>query len=264
MRPCATAPEPDHLLAVLARTALLGRLSEAERARVAERLTFHFVPGGEAVVRPGDRADAVWIVIHGRLRTWWDIDGSGRIEPHEAVDELGEGGLIGDVGLLSGEAHEALVIAVRDTELARLSATDLWELVRHHPELAETLGRGAVQLLRAAFRAPVRPDLVNVAVVPIDPGAPLRTFASALADALGANRSLRYVHADLFDAEVGPGASADDVDAWDATDRRIVRWVTEQERRYRFIVYEADRTWSAWTRRCAGSAWRTASASSAS
>ncbi|MCA9495070.1 MAG: patatin-like phospholipase family protein, partial [Myxococcales bacterium] len=168
----------------------------------------------------------------------------------EAVDELGEGGLVGDVGLLSGEPHEALVIAVRDTEVARLAAADVWAMVREHPELAEVLGRGAVQLLRAAFRPPLRPDLVNVAVVPIDQGAPLRTFASALADALGAGSSLRYVHAELFDAEIGEGASTDDVDAWDQTDRRIVRWVTEQERRYRFIVYEADRTWTAWTRRC--------------
>jgi NTE family protein len=250
IRPSINAPDPPHLRTVLGRSPLFSVLTEDEREEVAALLSFGFVPGGEVLFQPGDPSDTLYLVVHGRLRIFWDLDGSGRIEPHEAVDDIGEGGIVGDVGMLSDDPHHAMVIAVRDTEVGCLSEEVLWQLAHRHPVLARRLGYHAVQRLQGALRAPLEPERVNVAVVPADEGAPIQAFAAALAQALGALLPLLHVSADRFDQELGSGASQDDVDRWDEMDRRIVRWVCDQERCYRFILYEADPTYTAWTRRC--------------
>lgn len=249
-RPSANAPDPDHLWAVLGRSPLFGGLPEEARRRVAERLRWLYVPGGEALYRPGDPTDDLFLVVHGRLRVHLDLDRDGRIDADEVVDEVGEGGVVGDVGMLSDDPHDEWVLAVRDTEVGALRESELWALVAEHPALARRLGHHAVHRLRAAFRPALVPERVNVAIVPADPEAPLRAFAAALAEALGATDPLLYVNAERFDAELGAGTSRDDVDAWDHTDRRVVRWICEQERRHRFVLYEADGDYTPWTRRC--------------
>jgi predicted acylesterase/phospholipase RssA len=243
-------PDPDHLRQVLARCPLFGALTPEERDAVSQTMTWCFVPGGQALLRPGDPSDALYLVVHGRLRVLWDLDGSGAIGALEAIDDMGDGGIVGDVGMLTDEPHRALVVAVRDTEVGRLSRDQLWALVDRHPVLARHLGRNAVRRLRAALSPPIEPDHVNVAIVPASPDAPLAAFAAALAENLGSFHPLRFVDAARFDAELGDGHSLDDVDAWDHTDRRVVHWICEQERRFRFILYQADTTYTAWTRRC--------------
>ncbi|MEZ4234975.1 MAG: cyclic nucleotide-binding and patatin-like phospholipase domain-containing protein [Myxococcota bacterium] len=250
VRPSADAPDPAHLRRVLARCPLFGAVSEEVRERIGAQMAWCYVPGGQALIRPGDPPESLYLVVHGRLRVLWDVDGSGVITAREAIDDLGEGGVVGDVAMLSDEPHRSLVLAVRDTEVGRLTRDQIWALIDAHPVLARDLGRNAVRRLRAALAPPVQPDHVNVAIVPASPDAPLAAFAAALAENLGRFHPLRFVDAARFDAELGAGASRDDVDAWDQTDRRVVQWVVEQERQYRFILYQADPTCTAWTRRC--------------
>lgn len=250
VRASKNAPELAHVLAVLARSPLFGVLPEDTRQTVAGAFEWCYAPGGQAVLGPGDPPEAVFLVVHGRLRVFWDLDASGRVDVSEATSDVSEGGVVGDIGMLSDAPHRGLVVAVRDTELGRLPKDRLWALALQFPELARRLGQHAVQRLQAAFRPPIQVDRVNVALVPVDADAPLRRFASALATELETFDRLLYVNAERFDAELGTGAHDDDVDQWDETDRRVVRWICAQERTHRFILYEADPNWTPWTRRC--------------
>lgn len=250
MRRSDGPPDADHLRQVLARCPLFGALDPDVRDAVARDMQWCFVPGGQALLRPGDAPEALYLVVHGRLRVLWDLDNSGRIGATEAIDDLGDGGVVGDVAMLSDEPHRALVVAVRDTEVGRLTRAQLWAWIDRHPILARQLGRNAVRRLHAALSPAIEPDHVNVAIVPAAPDVPLTAFTAALAENLGRFHPLRFVDAARFDAELGDGHSRDDVDAWDHTDRRVVHWICEQERAYRFILYQADPTYTAWTRRC--------------
>ncbi|MEQ1570889.1 MAG: cyclic nucleotide-binding domain-containing protein, partial [Myxococcota bacterium] len=250
MRRSANAPEPEHLRAVLGRCELLGGLGEAERAAVADALEWCYVPGGERVFGPGDPSDALYVVVHGRLRVYWDLDGSGRIDPQEQVDEVAEGGVVGDVGMLSDDPHTSLALAVRDSELGRLPEAKFWALAERYPSLTRRIGRHAVRRLQAVLHPSPPPERVNVAVVPADASAPAAALVRALAEALDAMHPALAVDPESFDRALGPGASTDDVDRWDELDRRVVRWICDQERRHRYILYRTDPRWTAWTRRC--------------
>lgn len=226
-----SAPDADHLARVVARAPLFAALGDP-----AAVLDWRFAPGGTEVWAPGEPVPGLWLVVHGRLRVR-GVDG--------LTEDIGEGGVVGAAEVLAGGAARSRVVAVRDTELGLLPAERLPELFRTHPDAGMALARSAV----AAPAADVE-ELVSLAVVPIDDGAPRSAFAEALGAALGSGRPLDRVDRERFAAELGPEAADDDVDAWDATDRRVVRWVLEREARSRFLVYETDAVASPWTRRC--------------
>src|SRR5262245_8464182 len=98
MRRSRNAPDPTHLLAVVGGSPLFGILDEDVRREVVARMEWCYVPGGDVVFGPGDPSDALFLVVHGRLRIFWDLDASGSIDAHEAVDDVGEGGVVGDIG----------------------------------------------------------------------------------------------------------------------------------------------------------------------
>jgi predicted acylesterase/phospholipase RssA len=90
----------------------------------------------------------------------------------------------------------------------------------------------------------------TIGVLPAGTAAPLKQFSALLADALSDAGSILLLDSQRFDQHLGEGAARDDIDVWDETDSGIAAWLTEQEAVHRFVLYEADRENSAWTRRC--------------
>jgi predicted acylesterase/phospholipase RssA len=91
---------------------------------------------------------------------------------------------------------------------------------------------------------------LSVAILPADPDAPLDEFVRLLSTAVAEYDTALDISARSFDEALGEGSAQDDVDLWDETDRKAVTWIAEQERNHRFLLYETDAEYSAWTRRC--------------
>jgi predicted acylesterase/phospholipase RssA/CRP-like cAMP-binding protein len=99
---------------------------------IAQRVTWHDLPAGDVLFERGDRADAAFLVVSGRLA----------IErPREQLIEVGRGGVVGEFGLLDDRERSATVRALRDTTLARLSADSFRALTVDHTDLAMGLVR---------------------------------------------------------------------------------------------------------------------------
>src|SRR5262245_40799984 len=110
-------PPPDDVRAFLRATELFGRLDEVALAKVAESLEWDQIDGGETLFRQGERGEALYIVVSGRLRvTVAREDGSEWV-----VREVGRGENVGELSVLTEEPRSATVSAVRDTDLARLT-----------------------------------------------------------------------------------------------------------------------------------------------
>ena len=248
MRPCTSPPDPEHVRLTVGAARLLRGLPDALVDALIERLTWWYVPGNEVMIEPGDAAEAIYVVLYGRAAVRSDLDRDGTITPDETVDELGPGDVVGLIAAATGVAHTEQVVAARDCELGRLGVDELWGLAGAFPGLARRLAADALELARHRLR-PRLPTLTNVALVAGSAEVSLRAFGAELATALGVLEPVLFVTASSFDAAVGAGASGDDIEAWDATDRRIVAWVGEQERTHRFILYAADDDPTPWTDR---------------
>lgn len=93
------------------------------------------VPAGEVIIREGDAAGHLCIVIRGRVVVS-KKDGSTR---SKNIVEFGPGHAFGEMSLVDGEPRSASVTAVTDTEIVVISDRGFAELQTQVPRLALAL-----------------------------------------------------------------------------------------------------------------------------
>ena len=101
-------------------------LEDAERARLAAELETLNLKRGDVLVRQGETADALYIVVTGRFVVTLD----GRREP---VAELGPGQPVGEIAFLAGGVRTATVTALRDSLVLRLGRAEFERAVGEEP-----------------------------------------------------------------------------------------------------------------------------------
>jgi predicted acylesterase/phospholipase RssA len=225
---------------------VFGEFDSAALAAIAQSVQWVSLPGGATLFRQGDRSDDVFVVVNGRLRTELeDADGSVRV-----LEEVGRGAAVGEVALLTGETRAASVVAVRDTDLVRLSKASFDALLERHPHAMMRLSRAAAVRLRHSAHRPAGGSApVMLAVVSAGPSAPIRELSRALAAALGGEPAVAHLARAGVDRALGR-SGASQADDGDATHSAVVTWLAACERAHRHVVLEADDAWTPWTQRC--------------
>lgn len=118
-------------------------------AAVAAELEWHTLARGEVLIRQGDAADCLYMIVEGRVAV--EILGpDGRAT---VVGESGAGETIGEMALLSNAPRSATVVAARECALLRLSRVGLDLLFARHPQAAATLARAIVEKMSQRIRA---------------------------------------------------------------------------------------------------------------
>jgi ATP-binding cassette subfamily B protein len=95
-----------------------------------ERLDF-----GELIVRQGDEADALYILVSGRARVIKETEQGGEV----ALATLHPGDEFGEQGLLQGGKRTATVRCSTEVEVLRLDRSDFFPLLEQQPELKKAL-----------------------------------------------------------------------------------------------------------------------------
>jgi MFS family permease len=120
----------------------LDLLADADRAtleRLAAAAEEVVVPGGGVLIRQGDPADALWILVRGQLSVC--VTGAGA-EPRELAPVTAPG-YVGELGLLKGIPRTATVRASQDSTLLRIGGADFlaaMEAGRPSPTLLAVAG----------------------------------------------------------------------------------------------------------------------------
>lgn len=206
------------------------------------------LPSSEILVREGEDSDALYIVINGRLRVVRNTE-----DGNESVLlELGRGETVGEAGLITGEKRSATVYAVRDTVLARLSKAAFNQLLAKHPQaMMQQFAATVINRMQGQIKGTIRPSkgVANLAFVPLSPDVPLKSLVKRLTEQLGhLDTALHLDSAALAEALQQEGIAQ--IGTENPANINIVSWLAEQETQYRYIVYEADDSFSPWTQRC--------------
>ena len=107
-------------------------LEPAERARLAAELETLNLRRGDVLVRQGEMADALYVVVTGRFAVTLD----GR---RDLVAEVGPGQPIGEIAFLAGGVRTATVTALRDSLVLRLGRAEFEALSAKSPSIWRTL-----------------------------------------------------------------------------------------------------------------------------
>jgi MFS family permease len=122
--------------------ATLDLLADADRVtleRLAAAAEETIVPAGTVLIRQGDPADALWILVHGELSVCASGDGSG---PRELTPVTAPG-YVGELGLLHGIPRTATVRTSQECTLLRIAGADFLAAVeagRPSPSLLAVAG----------------------------------------------------------------------------------------------------------------------------
>jgi predicted acylesterase/phospholipase RssA/CRP-like cAMP-binding protein len=229
----------------LASNALFARVDPATLAAFDTDGHWVHLAGGQTLFRQGDSADALYLVARGSLQVIVEEpDGRERI-----VDTLGRGALVGELALLLNDTRTATVIARRDSDLVRIDKAAFDQLIDTYPSIAVGIARmlGA-RLKRTTRFTGIDSRIRTVALLPIAPGASTYAFGERLIAALADSvPDVCLVTADLVDRE-HPGAADSDPESEEG--RRVLRWMSGLEDRFRYVIFEADPSRPTWTRRC--------------
>jgi hypothetical protein len=124
-------------------------------AAAAEEVT---VPAGRVIIREGDQADALWILVRGELSV--SIRGDGP-QPRE-LPPVTAPGYVGELGLLHGIPRTATVQASTDSTLLRIDGPDFLAAVSASRPSPSLLSVAGTRMARTAGLAPPKPGLPTV------------------------------------------------------------------------------------------------------
>ncbi len=204
------------------------------RQELESRLRQVTVRRGDMLVRQGEMADSLFVVMTGRFEVLRD----GRAEP---VAELGAGEPIGEIAFFAGGTRTASLRAVRDSVVFELSRAEFDSLAQQSPTIwsaiAATLAQRLAQTTAApSATSPMRPRTISIVRAGTAPVS--ADFIARLETAFQPGRVL------LLD-EAGAGGAID----WGVSlDRRDdARWFNDIESRFDTVIYVADDALTAWS-----------------
>ena len=263
-----TAQLDTHQIATsIADSPLLGELSAPIQLELSTAFQRIDIPAGQELFRDADPADALYLVLSGRVR----VQSTARSESQSSelpLAELGKGDVFGEIALLTGDPRSATAVAVRDSHLARLDRASFDRLVAAHPaELLGLFSRHLARRLRDSSlrRAPASRPPVAITVLPLSPAeqqGSARDFTAELVRQLSAFGPTLHLNREVIDRIVKPiGPVRPHLPIREITtiaaqvaERRLLAWLDDLERLYRHVVYEADYQSgieeSDWTSRC--------------
>jgi len=134
----ASEPDAANASMLLRSTAAFRDLTDAQLVEIASRAKVHYLLRGDVLVRQGAESNSVYVVASGRFEVL--------VEGHEsAINEIGAGEPIGEIGFFAGIARTATIVAARDSVVIELDRDAFDDVARQvpsiYPTMLRTLGR---------------------------------------------------------------------------------------------------------------------------
>lgn len=194
---------------------------------IAAEVEWLSLPGGAMLFATGEDSDAMYVVLSGCLGVFAAPDRKVTLGRALAGDTVGE------MGLISGRGRSGTVVALRDSELARLSRAAFDRVFRGHPEAMLRIAQLTVDRLESAqARGSARPRGARTfTIVPQSLDLDAAGFASDFVKALA-----RFGRAELVWSVRGATHTS--------------HWFHRIESANDFVVYVSDPNATPWSSLC--------------
>lgn len=211
---------------------------------------------GRAVYRQGDPSDSLYVLLSGRLRSVVTRSAGKR----EFVGEYGKGDLVGLVELVTNTDRSTTVMAVRDSEIAKLPAGLLEAIKKKYPavvsRLINLLGNRILGHLQSGgdpnsesivnknVSRPTGSDFATVAILSNSNEVPLNSFCRELYHALTAIGEVLHLTSEKIIEQLGATVLEK------AQEYKLSSWLGQQEDNHKIVLYQCDSALTPWTIRC--------------
>ncbi len=217
-------------------------LPPEELAEIERRLRLMPVARGQALVRQGDKAEALYIVVSGRFK----VVREGASQP---IAEIGAGAPIGEIAFFAGGTRTANVIAERDSLVLELQRDEFDRLAERSPRIWSTI---TTQLARRLGHATTSSSARPAAIIP-------RTITICRAGGASGQAGLVEAFAAALRGAFPPSLDVHVLDAAAALgvlDSRVplasseaTQWFNTLEGRHDHVIYIADPELTEWSKK---------------
>ena len=224
------ALDGHNMPALFAALPLLRDLAGDLLGEITREIEWFSLPGGTTLFSSGQASDGLYVIINGALGVYVPRMSGGS----QLVAQLSGGQVVGESELVSGSARAATVVALRDTEVARLPTASFEQLVARNPLAMREIAKVLVRRLESApagYQQQPRTLPKTFALVPQEEGV----------DAVGFGRQLLGLLKGLGRAELITHSTAGD---------RTSHWFHRIERANEYVVYITDCDLTNWSKLC--------------
>ncbi len=207
---------------------LFDNVGDAALRSILNEANWFGLPGGTLLERDGENDAALFLVVTGCLGVFVsDAQGQRKLAAQAFAGET-----VGEMSLISGgQDHSAQLVALRDTEILRISPDGFEALISRHPRVMVNLMRQTVKRLKFATKGMGDAKPRTFAIVPLQDGLQDMHIARRLAQAL----SDMGIRAGVLDS-LAADQSAD--------------WFANFETAHDLVFYRGDAPESGWTHQC--------------
>lgn len=219
---------PRTLIDRLTAFPLLSGVGEGALRRLVTDAVWFGLPGGARLKREGANDTALFLVVTGSLGVVVEDEAAGR----RIIAQIPPGETVGEVSLLTGDEHSAELVALRDTEILRISQDVFEALAARHPRVMFDMMRVLARRLHETTRAErERAQPKTFALVPLQQGLGDETLAHRLIAAL-----------------TKMGAKAAMLDQ--ASCNQTAEWFHAFEAAHDIVLYRGDAPDTGWSQHC--------------
>jgi predicted acylesterase/phospholipase RssA/CRP-like cAMP-binding protein len=204
--------------------------------------------GGECLFKQNDPADAIYILVAGRLQVC--VQNPADANAERIVGEVKHGEVVGKMAMFAKERRSASIYALRDSIVARLTHKDFQILAAQYPQIFYHITRTTLNRLNKTVSLAKTPELTHevssIAIVAANAQTDTSTFAKNLSKAMA--HIGKTLHLNSKNIAKNLDLPADEITA--DTSFKITPYLAEKEQKNRFVLYEADPEPTPWTQRC--------------
>ena len=218
------------LRVILAGLPMFNALSAVTINAIAAECEWLSLPGGATLFDAGEASDAMYVLLSGCLGSF----AAHSAERRRFLGRVVAGETVGEMGLISGRPRSAGVVALRDSEMVRLSREAFDRVFRHYPEAMLGIAKLTVARLESSTTGgsrgrPQAPRTFTLVPHGLDVDA--AGFAMNLVEALRP-----YGRAELVWSVRGADHTS--------------HWFHKIESSNDYVIYVADHQPTSWTKLC--------------
>jgi NTE family protein len=218
-----------NLPALFAALPLLRDLDAQQLRDISSEIEWFSLPGGATLFEAGQPADGMYAVVNGALGIYLSRTNGGV----QYAGQVCGGETVGEVEVISDQPRTATVVALRDSEVARLSNRSFELLLEKNPQSMRQIARILAQRIDALQRTgrQTREIPKTLAIVPNGPDVNAVEFGAQLVECLR-------------------GAGRAELVLMERAQEQTSHWFHRLERANDFVVYVTQARPTNWTKLC--------------
>ncbi|MCW7465044.1 cyclic nucleotide-binding domain-containing protein [Leptospira levettii] len=194
-------PEPRRIKELISSVSLFQGVGKKLISELEQQMEWIFLPGGETLMRQGDKADGMYVVVNGSL-VYEVRNDQGLVV---STGNFSKGDIIGEMALLTGEPRTATVVATLSCEIVKISTVAFEAVFSKHPPSMLAI----TKLIADRFtkdrmgKRTVKKTRSIITLFPLQKDLSVRDFAHNLANALKKNGRTIIVESKDFKKKKG-------------------------------------------------------------